>query len=230
MNFFIERYRVSSKKYWLENIFHKMISKYECKVIAGTLEFNKVNMLNSKLTKIQFGVFESPKENLEELEENLKKDSLELWELLLLDSKDYLFKRSYRESIYAINGAFENYLMIKAKKILSKAWSQENAIEYLKGIPIYKYHKMKDYMDEKTFNRAVKENAINPYVPPVNQILKECNIIQPFTIPRKELKRLVSKIRKYRNEVMHGVKIDEDLEKVSFEAIKCFEDFVKYFN
>jgi hypothetical protein len=230
MNFFIERYRVTTNNYWLENIFHKMIPNYKGMVTAGNIKIHTIRNFHSQRIKISLGNPWLSQEKLEELMNNLKKDRLDLWNSLLLDAKDYLLRRNYKEAIYAINGAFENYLMLKAQEILSEAWGNKNAMEYLDGIPDYKYHKLKNCMDEETFNKAVKKDLIAPYVPSTYQILKECNIVRPFPISRKKLNKLVDKIRKKRNEVMHGDNLNEDLEIIVFEAIKSFEDFVKLFD
>jgi hypothetical protein len=229
LNYFIEHYRIITGNYWIEPVFYKMIKNFTCENMFENQEHHVQRGIMDHLTRVSHDIPWLKDVELYDLKECLEKKENQLWEVLLLDAKDYLLKRSYRESIYAINGAFENYFMLKAQEMLSKAWGQKNAMEYLEGKPIYEYHNMKDFMDEKTFNRAVKESKITPHVPSTYQILKECNIIYPFTISRKQLNSLVNKIRKRRNEVMHGVKINDDLEIIAFEAIKSFEEFAKSF-
>lgn len=233
MNFFIERYKLTTNNYWLENIFHKMISDYKCTVTAGNFKIHSVMTLKSQLMKITFGDAEIPwlsPEELEKLEDNLEKNRLDLWNSLLLDAKDYLLRRNYREAIYAINGAFENFLMLKAQEILSESWGKEDASEFLEGIPNYNYHKLKGYITKCNFNKAVKDKKIDEIVPPTGLILKEVYNVHKLPISRKKLDKLVKKIRKNRNNVMHGVYLNEDLEIIAFEAIKSFEDFVKLFD
>lgn len=229
LNYFIERYRILTGNYWVETIFYKMIKRFSCEIIIGGQTFRSLPDNIDHLIRHSSNIPYLNRSDLFDLHNYLKMEDVPLWKILLLDSKDFLLRRNYREAIYSINGAFENYLMLKARDRLSVAWGEKNAIEYLEGRPIYKFHNMKDYMDELTFNKAVKDNKINPYVPSTNQILKECHIVHPLSITRKELKSLVNKIRKKRNEVMHGVSISEDLEKISFEAIASFEEFVKVF-
>lgn len=233
MNFFIERYKLTTNNYWLENIFHKMISDYKCTVTAGNFKIHSVMTLKSQLMKLTFGESEIPwlsPEELGKLRDNLEKDRLGLWNSLLLDAKDYLLRRNYREAIYAINGAFENFLMLKAREILSKDWGNENAEEYLDGIPNYNYHNLSGYMNEESFNKAIEDKKIGKVIPPTGQILKEVYNVHKLPISRTKLDKLVKKIRKNRNEVMHGVNLNEDLEIITFEAIKSFEDFIKLFD
>jgi hypothetical protein len=229
LNYFIEHYRITTGNYWIEPVFYKMIRNFTFENMFENQEYHVQRSIMDHLTRVSHNIPWLKDVEVYDLKESLDKKENQLWEVLLLDAKDYLLKRSYREAIYAINGAFENYFMLKAQDMLSKAWGKENAMEYLKGKPVYEYHKLKSYMDEETFNRAVKESKITSYVPSTYQILKECHTIYPFAITRKELNELVNKIRKNRNEVMHGVKINDDLETVAFEAIKSFEDFVKLF-
>lgn len=231
LNYFIERYRILTGNYWIEPVFYKMIKNYTFE----NLFENQVNRseiaIMEHLTKVSPTIPWLNNSEVYDLKNFLDQEEIPLWEILLLDAKDYVLKKSFREAIYAINGAFENYLMLKARDRLIIGWGSEKAVdEYLEGKPVYEFHKLKElFTDEDAFNQAVEESKITPYVPPTNQILKECNIVQPFSISRTQLNRLVSKIRKKRNEVMHGVEISDDLETTSFEAIKAFEEFIKIF-
>ncbi|MGV8144145.1 MAG: hypothetical protein ACP5OJ_05960 [Methanothermobacter sp.] len=230
LNYFIERYRIITGNYWIEPVFYKMIKNYTFENMFENQEHHVQRAIMEHLTRISPTTPWLKNSEIHDLKICLNEEEIPLWEILLLDAKDYLLRRSFREAIYAINGAFENYLMLKARNRLIIGWgSEKNVTEYLEGVPVYKYHKLKEYMDENTFNQAVKDNKITPYVPPTNQILKECNIIQPFSISRTQLNRLVGKIRKKRNEVMHGVEITDDLETIAFEAIINFEEFIKLF-
>ncbi|MBP2045292.1 hypothetical protein [Methanobacterium aggregans] len=230
MNFFIERYRLVSKKYWLENIFHKMITKYLCTVTAGTFEIHNINMMNNQLVQIQLGVPWLSTEKLEELNDNLKKERLDLWKTLLLDSKDYLLRRNYRESIYAINGALENFLNQKAREILRDALKDEEVEEFFAGKIKYEEHKLKKYMDKDSFEKAIASNAIPTFYPTIYQMISKCHKLVPFPSGKKKINRLISKINKRRNEVAHGNEIQENLEEDAKIAIESFEQLVKLFD
>jgi hypothetical protein len=229
LNYFIDRYRIVTGNYWIERVFFKMIPKFDYEVRLGNQRFGDAFGMYVPGFFISSGIPYLKDSEVVKLHNYLEIEEIPLWEILLLDSKDYLLQRDYREAIYSINGAFENYLMLKAQEKLSIAWGKEHAIEYLEGKPVYKYHNLKDYISEETFNRAVADGKIGKYVPITGQILKECYEIHPLTISRTQLDKLVKEIRKYRNEVIHGVKINDDLENVAFEAIRSFEEFVKIF-
>lgn len=229
LNYFIERYKIVTGNYWIETIFFKMIPSFIYEVKLGNQRFGNLIGIYEQGYLISPQIPYLNKTEMARLNNYLEIEEIPLWKLLLLNAKDYLLRRDYREAIYAINGAFENYLMLKAREKLIKAWGQKNAIEYLDGEPIYEYHNLKEYMDEETFKKAVKDKKIGTYIPPTGQILKECYNLHPLTISRTKLDKLVKKIRKNRNEVIHGVKIKDDLETTAFEAIESFEYFVKVF-
>ncbi len=229
LNYFIEHYKIITGNYWVETVFFKMITKFVYEVKIGDQRFGNLIGIYDHDFFISSRIPYLNDAEIARLKNYLKIEEIPLWEILLLDAKDYLLRRDYRETIYTINGAFENYLMLKAREKLSKSWGQRNAIEYLEGKPIYEYHNLNKYISEENFNRAVKNKKIDNNIPPTGQILKECYKVDTLTISRTKLDKLVKKIRKRRNEVIHGVEIKDDLETIAFEAIESFEDFVKLF-
>lgn len=229
LNYFIERYRIVTGNYWVETIFFKTILNFKSEIRLGNQRFG------DQTSTYDHAFFISPRIpylndiKMALLNNYLAIEEIPLWKILLLDAKDYLLRRDYREAIYSINGAFENFLMIKAREKLERLWSTNEVTEYLEGNPIYEYHDLKDYMTEESFNKAVSDNKIRPYVPPTSRIIKKCNQMAPSSVNHKKLMKLVYKIRRKRNEVMHGTEIKENLEKIAFTAIKSFEEFVKVF-
>ncbi len=119
--------------------------------------------------------------------------------------------------------------MLKARRILSEAWGEEETNRYLDGELIFERHKLKDCIDQDKFNDCVARGKISPEVPTTNQIWKKCHDELKLTISKTKLSNIVDKIREKRNEVMHGVEISDDLEQVAFEAIENFEKFIEYF-
>ena len=235
LNYFIERYRIVTGKYWVETVYFNMIPQFKSEIKLGNQRFGNLIGIYDQSFFISARMPYLSNDKIAELNNYLKREEIPLWETLLLDGKDYLLLRNYREAIYAINGAFENYLMLKAREVLTQAWDKEKADEYLDGVPVYEYHKLNGYMDEESFKKAVNDGKVGKIVPPTGQILKEVyNVLKevynvPNLISHNKLDKLDKKIRKMRNEVMHGVEIDVDLEIITFEAIKSFEEFVKLF-
>jgi len=229
LNYFIERYKIVTRNYWVETVFFKMIPKFTYEVKLGNQRFGNLIGIYDHDFCISSRIPYLKDAAVSRLNNYLEIKEIPLWKSLLLDAKDYLLRRDYREAIYAINGAFENFLMIKAREKLERSWSTNEVTEYLEGIPFYEYHDLKNYMTEESFHKAVLDKKIRSYVPPTGKIIKKCNQMAPSSISHNRLKRLVYKIRMKRNEVMHGTEIDEDLEKIAFTAIKSFEEFVKVF-
>ena len=230
MNHFIERYRVVSQKYWIENIFHKMITTRSIKIDAGSYNIHDSIILNNQLVQIQTGTPWITKENLDELEGLLKKEKLDLWRSLLLDAKDYLFRRNYRESIYSINGALENFLYQKTRERLQNVLTEREIEDFLEGKPNFNEFYLKDYICEDDFNKALSSNVIANFPPTVFQILNKCHDLVPFAISKRKLKSLVYKIKKRRNDIIHGRDINGDLENDAVNAIKSFEKIIELFD
>jgi len=229
LNYFIERYKIITGDYWIDKIFFKMIPDFYCEFKLDNQRFGDRSRTYGPGFNISPRIPYLNETEMARLNNYLEIEEIHLWEILLLDAKDYLLRRDYREAIYAINGAFENFLMIKVREKLERSWGRKEVNEYLEGTPIYEYHDLKEYMTEESFNKAVSDNKIRPYVPPTSRIIKKCNQMTPSNFSLNKLNKLVYKIRRKRNEVMHGTEIDEDLEKIAFTAIKSFEEFVKVF-
>lgn len=230
LNYFINHYRIISGNYWIENVSTKMIKKFSFIITEGKKVLHESILNIDHIIKYSSEGFSllNDKE-ISDLSYNLNKYEIPLWNILLLDAKDFLLRRNFREAIFAINGAFENFLNIQARKKLIKYWDRSSVDDYLNGIPIYEYHDLKDYLDEKKFYEAVKNNKIRPHVPTVYRIIKQCYKLESSKISLKELNGLVNKIRKNRNEIMHGTQQSEDLEKIVYEAIESFQIFIDSF-
>lgn len=230
LNYFIERYRLVTGNFWIETIFFKMIRNFRCQSIIGSQNTNSVSSSIDHLMRVSPHVPLLKDDETNKLYDYLEEESIELWKVLLLDAKDFLLRQNFREAIYAVNGALENYLMLKVRRGLMKAWRNEEKVnEFLQGVPIWEYHKLKFYMDKSTFNQAVKNNVINKNVPSISEMLKEYQITSCLPIKRSELISLIYKIKKKRNEVVHGTEIEEDLEPIAYKAIKNFEKLVEMF-
>jgi flagellar motor switch protein FliG len=140
-------------------------------------------------------------EKEKELENSLNKGSLELWEILLLDAKDYLLSMDYREAIYSINGAFENYIILRAKEMVEGV---ERKKRFLK-----------------------KLNSEWP--PSAYKIVDEClEFNNKSKVSIDDLNKMIKIIRTKREAVIHGEDVDDedDLVIIAFEAITTFEKFV----
>ena len=62
-----------------------------------------------------------------------------MWKTLYDDAKNYMLIEKYREALLAINSAFENYLNIKSREILSNEMTAKEVKEYLSGSLNYEH-------------------------------------------------------------------------------------------
>ncbi|MGC9516694.1 MAG: hypothetical protein ACP5C3_03230 [Methanomicrobiales archaeon] len=228
LNYFIERYRIITGKYWVETVFHKMITNYGFKLIEEGRELNTGFKENPNIYCIKSNPDYLNPIEIEKLKDYLKKDNIHLWKSLLMDSKDYQLRGHFREAIYAINGALENFIRIKANKRLKKSLNIDEIDIFLHGKPEYEEFFLKDYISKESFDEAIKVGIIKNEPPSVYQILKKCHKIKPFS-DYDELKGLISTIRSKRNISVHGKEYPHTLEDSAMKAIDAFEKFVKDF-
>lgn len=228
LNYFIERYRIVSGKYWVETVFYKMITSYRFKLIVDREKLDKGHIENPNIYCIKSQPEYLSDFELQKLKKYLKNENLPLWKSLLMDAKDYQLRGHYREAIYAINGALENFLKIEANKRMKKSLDEDEIDTFLHGKPDYDEFFLKDYINKDSFDKATHEGIIKNEPPSVYQILKKCHNCQPFNDYDK-LKELISIIRAKRNISVHGKEYAYKLEKNAYNAINAFEKFIKRF-
>ncbi|MGE8021533.1 hypothetical protein ACQKOM_21955 [Peribacillus frigoritolerans] len=230
LNFFIERFRVTTDQYWIETISHKMFSKHSILIKAGNQEIKNVVFTDST-SVFQFSpsipwITEEIKSTLIE---NLNENELPLWKTLLLDSKDYLLRGKNREAIVSVNSAVENFLLTETKVHLAKGMSEEEIIAFLKGEPNYNNFFLKEFINEETFNIAVQNGVITNHPPSTFGIIKKCNDISPLSISKRQQLKLISKIRCKRNDIVHGKENLGISSKEVKQSIESFEELVNIF-
>jgi hypothetical protein len=198
LNYFIEHYRNITENFWIKKVNYKMIANfttsYVPEVQSPILSTNQPIEFGPTLSRLD-------DEKEKELENSLNKGSLELWEILLLDAKDYLLSMDYREAIYSINGAFENYIILRAKEMVEGV---ERKKRFLK-----------------------KLNSEWP--PSAYKIVDEClEFNNKSKVSIDDLNKMIKIIRTKREAVIHGEDVDDedDLVIIAFEAITTFEKFV----
>ena len=185
-----------------------MIQGYDYEVKAGSFKIHYGKMLKSQMIELRNDVPWLSEEDYKNLEISLKDKKLDLWKSMLLDSKDYLLRRNYRESIYAINGALENFLNQKSRERLKLVLNDDEIDEFFEGKIEYDDFKLKEFIDKDSFEEALASNIIGDY-PSVYQIVGKCHKLVPFSISKKKINSIVSKIKKRRNDIIHGNEIDE---------------------
>lgn len=231
LNYFIERYRIVTNEYWIEQVLPLMIYSFYTEIRAGDQIIHRLPFNTDRVIKV------SPRTNrrnanfYKKLTEYLAIEEIPLWKLLLQNAKDYLLTNRFRESIMTINEAFENYLELYARKTLAKKLGSKKATSFFDGEPIYEDFELKDYMDEETFRKAVKNGKIRKNHPSVWKIIRKLlGVAPPANVSNRYVKKLVALIRKKRNYVAHGdiLPIDE-ARKSALEAIEAFEKFRKIF-
>ncbi|MBK5503543.1 hypothetical protein [Bacillus sp. TH12] len=230
LNFFIERFRVTTGKYWIETISHKMLSQHSVVIKAGNQTIRNIPLADStSYYKFSPNIPWITKDKETSLIENLSKIELPLWKSLLLDSKDYFLRGKHKEAIVSINSAFENFLAIEVKNHLAKGMSTDEITTFLNGKPIFENFFLNKFISEEKFNEAIQEGIINNMPPTTFAIMKKCNHISPLGISNSQLQKLVSKIRSKRNDVVHGKEDVIVSTKNVKDAIESLEKLISLF-
>lgn len=199
LNYLIGYYRMVTSKYWINSISPGMIRNLNCEVKIHDQVLHSQYPVKKDPVKVSSEIDWLTDNELTNLEKFLEMEEFLLWQTLLLDAKDYFLRRNFRETIYTIDGALENYIAVEAKKRL----------------------------DEETFNKLFNSGGDN--ITSVYQVLKECNEVHPSRVNVILLNLLVNKIREQRNSIVRGRENTQDLELIAFEAIKTFEKFINIF-
>ena len=125
-NYFLRNYIVATNKYWLPEINENMIINTQTTVYVGNIEVHNVPLsMNLTLSSTGNNELKLVDADIENIKEELKKTSIEIWKLSLNNAKDYYLIKDYKNAIIMINIAFENFTFWFAKKNLKKYMSKE---------------------------------------------------------------------------------------------------------
>ena len=232
-NYFLNFYRQISTLYWIDNLIvnniyssSNVVVKSEHYTIIDVPFYYDRSIKNSQLSRFM------TKEKVYELSEKLKtKENIPLWTILHDDAKNYMLIEKYREALLSINSAFENYLNIKSREILNKKMTPQQVEDYLLGSLVYDDYLLKDYITLDNFKIAIKKEILKPYSPNTFQIIKKCIEIGNMNITKKRISKLVTAIRKNRNDIIHGnIVLIIDIKLQVSKSISAFQEFIKEFN
>lgn len=226
-NYFLNLFKVVTNQFWLDNINEFMILNYDTQIYAGEIELRNVPLSYSLELNVNLELPCILEAEEKRLIEALEQPKIYVWQTAYLDALNKLQVRNYRESIVQINIALENYLYTYAKKLLTENIGEEETSVFLEGDCEYNNFYLKDYIIEEIYDELVRKEIIKRNPPTTYGIIKKCSTYWRKGISRTRVQKLVSVIRKYRNDIVHGVDIRDNLKKVSENAIEAFEDIIE---
>lgn len=234
-NYFLDYYKTTTKYYWIDNLNLSQIQVSNVKVISEKYDdiisipfyYGQSILFSDKPSYITQEKFSELKDSL------IKGQELPLWKVLYLDAKNNMFIEKYKEAVISINSAFENYLNIKSREILRSGMTDIEVEAYLQGKVSYTTYFLKDFINEENFNKAIEQGIIGLHSPSTFQIIKKCfelNNSNRITTSKSKINGLVNKIRKNRNDIIHGnIILLKDIESDAKKSISSFEEFIKVF-
>lgn len=200
INKVIEAYQIRTGEYWIRNIYPNMIAQQSIKYFAGKNVFYNIPLydgstyeMSFKPMKIHFGdIFKKP---------------IPLYKKLLMDANNHLFSEELREAVLFLNASFENYTYSTVcPLIVELSNGQFEDKFYYKTMPYNQFY-LKAYISETDYKNAIENKDIKPTGLSMYRIYKIFRDISPNfhnQISATKLNRLISKIRKYRNDYSHG--------------------------
>lgn len=226
-NYFIQIYRVVTKEYWLENINEFMILNYDMQVYIGGIELRNVPLAYSMGLSISNAVPCIEKEVEACLLEKLGNGAVNLWQTAYMDALKKLQVRNYKGAIIQINIALENYLYIYAKTLLIPCLGESATMDFLNGKIEYNNFYLNNYISKEIFEQMVIDGAIKANPPTTYAIIKKCAEFWGVGISKRRVNSKISIIRENRNDIVHGIDINENLKSVSEKAIDAFEELIE---
>ncbi|MBN1039298.1 hypothetical protein DVW12_11345 [Clostridium botulinum] len=235
VNGFIDCLKLVDNFYWVQRINKYMVSDFVLEIRAN----------EEKLYRVEYATYGDNAifivNSLKQLfsEHDIDKlislfnNGYNLWESILSDSKDYYDIGKYREAIILVNNAFENYIEVYIKKNMINLIGEEETENIYEGVINYNTWKMKDKISKKEFDNLRNLGIIKNQKATSFKIFEEYRKVSMIDIKKKELNKLIRKIRNKRNDIIHG-RIHNfkeiDLKNIAEEAINSFEELIKIIN
>lgn len=225
LNKIIQHYRIVTGDEWVRKIYPNMITQKKIIYYVGKVEIRNILLIDNStytLTQTPLTV------NLG----NLVRNDYKLYEQLLTNAKSFLYSYSLRESILALNSSFENYIYEVVCPHIVKSSNGELEDEFYRKILPYENYFLKDYISEEQYNNAIKNGKIHPEVMSTYKIIKylykyDKNIKRKYS--KTKCIRLIGKIRKNRNDLIHGNRNISLTYQEVLEQINSFEKFMSLF-
>ena len=107
---------------------------------------------------------------------------------------------------------------------------KEEAELFLKGECNYENFYLKEYISREVFDELVKDEIIKSNPPTTYAIIKKCSCYWQKDISKRKVMSLLSIIRQYRNDIVHGNDIKINLRKVCEDGINAFETLISLLN
>lgn len=230
VNKIIDKYREKTNEYWVRSIYPTMIQGHSIKYSAGELVFRDIPFYDRGEMIISSEKFEV---SLNKQNGMLIEDP-PLYKKLFMDAQTYLLNQNLSSSILLLNMSFESFTYtVVCKKIIKLSQGTYSDDFYLKEQP-YKDYFLNSYLTKDQYEDAIREGIIKPngmsqYA--IYKLLHNYDSSVSNKISKTSLNKLISSIRKNRNEISHG---NFDTTKLKYNdvsrQIQSFTELVSIIN
>lgn len=223
-NYFLKVFKVATREYWLDEINEFMILNYDVQILAGNRVLRNVPWSYARGFSLSSTVPCITEKDEKIFLELLGSRNIYIWEIAYLEALNRIQVRNYKEAIIQINIALENYLYMYAERLLLNNIGEEATHKFLEGECDYNNFYLKDYISEEDYYDLVKQGTIKKNPPTTYGIINKCALYWGTEISKRSVTKRLSKIREYRNDIVHGTDIRINLKSICEAAISSFEE------
>lgn len=229
LNKIISRFRLIENYYWIDEVDMRMIDLNSVKFYAEKKIVREIIMQSENTYTVTDEFTYLSKTKKRELIELLsEEESSILWKELLSDAKNYLLINKLSEAIISLNSAFENFFYSTMRRVFREYEDEELVERFFQGDQMYETFDGKDIIDEATFDKLKASNFLQGGVPSVYKIIRKYYKIVPekdrIDYSKRKFIKSIDKIRKYRNDIVHGNLAVKLSDKQVYRAIDEFQE------
>ncbi|WP_276863714.1 hypothetical protein [Anaerococcus tetradius] len=234
LNKIIDSQRIIGDNFWLNNINMFMIKSVSARIFTPKYEIRNIPIFSEHSYQLSDGYKYNSKSEMIEINNNiiLPKNKL-LWKLALADSKSNLLINRLEESIIQLNISLENFFNTVVSELLKKYMDKSDYNNFINGVIDYSKSGLDNIIEYDQFVSLKNNNIIKELKPSIFQYIKcyykyvpESNRID---CSKNQIKSTVLKIRKYRNDIVHGNNLEPITTEHVSEAINEFENLSNKF-
>lgn len=234
LNKIIDSQRIIGDNFWLNNINMFMIKSVSAKIFTPKYEIRNIPIYSEHSYQLSDGYKYNSKSEMIEINKNiiLPKNKL-LWKLALADSKSNLLINRLEESIIQLNIALENFFNTVVSGLLKKYIDKSDYDNFINGVIDYSKSGLESVIKYEQFVSLKDKNIIKEIKPSIYQYIKYYYKYVPennrINCSKAQINSAVIKIRKYRNEIVHGDTVETITTEHVAAAIRTFENISNEF-
>ncbi|WP_106460389.1 hypothetical protein [Anaerococcus sp. Marseille-P3915] len=234
LNKIIDSRRIIGDNFWLNNINMFMIKSVSARIFTPKYEIRNIPFYSGHSYQLSDSYKYNSKGEMIEINNNINLlNNKLLWKLALADSKSYLLINRLEESIIQLNISLENFFNTVVSELLKKYMDNTDYNNFINGVIDYSKSELESIIEYDQFVSLKTKNIIKELKPSIFQYIKYYYKYVPennrIDCSKTQIISSVKKIRKYRNDIVHGNNFEPITTEHVSEAINEFENLSNKF-